>query len=548
VVGEIPNDSDFADRGDGYIPMLHAIKGAGGDTWDAFETWEWWCGQVPQYPEDEPQKRWDTVHDTAQAPIKLGFSKLLEWALRRGDAQALAKLVFGLPQIAERLAVDGRLDEGGGEHPREVVDRVVDTGGAKKKPRSLGDVTALARAGLRAIAAPVAKDVYEELAANDEHDLPEIIMPGIERMESTLIGGPSGAMKSLFVQQAAVAATVSAPKPIGEKAVDFCGPAVFYANEDSPRLVKKRINAICLKHGLTRPYKHKLFVRTGQVLKRNDKGAIDWNWDEVNALLDILAQEGDIAMIVLDTLAASLPSEETNLEFQQVIDKTRELAREIRAAVVIVHHFRKGTPGGKEEEPTLEAVRGGSALTAAARNVMFAEKPNKADKVKYGLTDDQAKTTMKLTHVKCSYGPLSPTKWFKLDTAPIKVRDRRDGSLGHEDQPALIPIALSDVQHRLGVLRDAWNKLDAWIKSGQRVFQSSASRGKPGFAQAVLGVKSDRETNEILSDLVKHDIIEIVETTDGGHKKREIISRNLGFSARLEEVDEDVENTEETPY
>jgi hypothetical protein len=39
-----------------------------------------------------------------------------------------------------------------------------------------------------------------------------------------------------------------------------------------------------------------------------------------------------------------------------------------------------------------------------------------------------------------------------------------------------------------------------------------------------------------------------VETTDGGHKKREIISRNLGFSARLEEVDEDVENTEETPY
>jgi hypothetical protein len=333
-----------------------------------------------------------------------------------------------------------------------------------------------------------------------EHDELEIIIEGFERSHVTLVGGPSGAMKSLFMEQLAMALVAEQAGPTGLAKIDYCGPVVYFANEDAPGQVMKRFDAIRRRHRLRGPFPWKLSIRTGRLLSRKG-GVITLNKAEAG-ILEKMSREGGLALVVVDTLAAALVSEETNLEFQMTMNLLRRLARRTGAAIAVVHHFRKGAPGVKDknEESSLESVRGGSALTASARHVLFVERPSKNNIAKFGLGND-AKRYMKLTEEKSSSTETGSVRWFKLETEAIPVVDRRDGTQKTENAPALVPVNPEGAAHRMAMNRDALAKLAAAVKAGRNPRVMDRGGRHPDSVANITGLDA-QEAKRVIDELV----------------------------------------------
>ncbi len=97
------------------------------------------------------------------------------------------------------------------------------------------------------------------------------------------------------------------------------------------------------------------------VLIKGDKGEIVE--PAFLALADLIKREG-IALAILDPLQDLSYSPETNEVFRALGGRIRALASETGAAIGLVHHTRKPSPG---IAPTLDDGRGGSALRGVAR-------------------------------------------------------------------------------------------------------------------------------------------------------------------------------------
>jgi hypothetical protein len=274
--------------------------------------------------------------------------------------------------------------------------------------------------------------------AGFSHEKQEVIVPGFVRGEATLVAGPTGTMKSLLMAQLSVAIISGQAGPLGAASIDYCGSVVFYSNEDAPKQLMKRLDAIRQRHGLVgQALPGVLSIRTQHLLTRKGE-AIVFNKKELAALM-ALAAKREIALIVVDTLAAAVGSKETNDEFQQTMNLLKPLAAKLNTAIAVTHHFRKSLPGKDDEGATsIDAIRGGSSLGAAARLVLMVERPSPKQAAGYGMGD--GRLFMRLTEEKNSYNERASVRWFKLETMDVAVRDKRDGSLGTEKAPTLVPI------------------------------------------------------------------------------------------------------------
>ena len=128
VEGFMPNDPAVFEDYDAYIAALAAIKGAGGDTFEAREIGLDWAHQVHQDPDDDPERRWDSIHGP-----RIGYTALVGFARRIGrDPQGLARLCFeeGSPEVYPldtALAEDAKAEAQAAE---------------EKKPRTRNDAIA----------------------------------------------------------------------------------------------------------------------------------------------------------------------------------------------------------------------------------------------------------------------------------------------------------------------------------------------------------------------------------------------------------------------
>jgi len=85
------------------------------------------------------------------------------------------------------------------------------------------------------------------------------------------------------------------------------------------------------------------------------------------------AKERELSLIVIDPLADALEGPETNDCIAPVIDMLKQISLETKAAVIVVHHSRKGDPGRKTDDP-LDALRGPSQLRDRADLLMYVER------------------------------------------------------------------------------------------------------------------------------------------------------------------------------
>jgi len=87
----------------------------------------------------------------------------------------------------------------------------------------------------------------------------------------------------------------------------------------------------------------------------------------------------------------------------------RDIARDLNAAVVAVHHFNKS--GSAENQ---NSARGSSALGAGARTVVGVERCNAADGDKWNIPPEQRPQYIKVYTSKANYGVAGTESWFRL--------------------------------------------------------------------------------------------------------------------------------------
>jgi len=380
------------------------------------------------------------------------------------------------------------------------------------------------------------------------------IMPGLDRGLLTVIGGPTGVLKSTLLMHAAVAIVCERADIMGLAKIDYCGDVLVFANEDPDEITNKRLDAILSKYGV-QSFTHKLYVLGGQMFEKvppGPNGTFVWKkeaFDKIKAVANQVRDAGrQLGLIAIDTLSsATEDSDETNREMQRIANLVSDLVREIGCAGLFVHHLRKAGTGDKEEvELGVEALRGGSALGNSVRNVLFMSRPNKKDRGIAGWDEDEAKAFVKLRVVKRSYGPEGGPQWFRRELVGVPVVDPRDGSLHSEGYLVLIPNPIDAVDARNKILREAYAKIEAANKAGKELVVMAKANGSPRSVQELLGLP-DKETNQILDELTRLGGLVFSERRDRSRKiVRDVIATGRmvdipdGETTADEEAEDDV--------
>lgn len=126
-----------------------------------------------------------------------------------------------------------------------------------------------------------------------------------------------------------------------------------------------------------------------------------------DALLDYMRDkiiENDIGVVIIDPFVSThLVNENSNASIQAVVAMFRDLARQTRAAVVLVHHTRKGNG----EDANVDSVRGAGSLIGAARSARVINRVSKEDAERLGVKPDEALGIFRVDDGKANLAPPS---------------------------------------------------------------------------------------------------------------------------------------------
>jgi len=513
----------FDDR-EAYFKLIAWIKGATGGSADGLDLAERWAAEWTtrdadgneahglQNPEDEVEKRWNSIHDP-----RGGASGLRDWA-RRVD-----------PVNAARVWAR--------HHPLDEPQGLNALDGAKIPYGRPGTTQA-------------SGDNLEEGLVH-RWMLPRTVLPGLDRGEVTLVAGKTGAFKSVYVLQTAIAIACGRPDILGYGAgeLERRGDCLIFANEDTRDANGLRSEAILKLHkiDLAAP-RFGLGIRGERGFVRDPKTkAISWNKAAVDVIAERRKAGRDIAMIAFDTLAGTIcgGSEETNMEFQAVADMALDMARRLNACVVLVHHVKKGEYGDED----IESIRGGSALGNSVRNALILSKPSREEAKLWGTQASRRLTGV--TNPKRAHGRLIDKKWFRLTTE--NVVGESDLAPGVDTPWQSVGLVLDNGgkgpdRSVVVALRDALLKIATRIdQPGETVLVAKRGRGRPDTVQGVLGV-TDAEAARTVDELVAAGFVTLESTVANGNGKTTIHVTDPGRKLLALNVNEIGPMADEIPY
>ncbi|HEX6814197.1 MAG TPA: AAA family ATPase, partial [Gemmatimonadaceae bacterium] len=176
-----------------------------------------------------------------------------------------------------------------------------------------------------------------------------------------LFVGDGGAFKSSAALH--IAGAVAGGYDVFDRFPVVRRPVLIVSAEDPQSVILMRLNAFIAGHGWDRERvlgNVHLFADCEPSLARRE-------W-QAHILKE--AARLDAGMIVLDPWAELIEGDESsNTDMRPIIKFARRLAKQTTAAVGIVHHAGKAAP----EKRTLDRIRGATALTSAARVILFFE-------------------------------------------------------------------------------------------------------------------------------------------------------------------------------
>lgn len=184
-----------------------------------------------------------------------------------------------------------------------------------------------------------------------------------------VLAGDGGIGKSY--QTIAIAAALAHGFGLPEQTDADQGSSVLITYEDSPSIVKGRFAALGL--GTRGPYGEVLHIHASEFFAADDEdeAPIQFAPEHVGLLMDTLREVPNLKLVVVDPVMSFLGDKvdvNTDNQVRGVLHRLVGLAEELKVAVLIVAHTKKGTP-----DPTriLDSIAGSVAIKNIARSAVI---------------------------------------------------------------------------------------------------------------------------------------------------------------------------------
>ena len=263
----------------------------------------------------------------------------------------------------------------------------------------------------------------------------DCVVTGLKIGSVGLLAGAGGAGKSTLAMQIAVAVALGIdpfdiflPKPKQ-------GGVVYLSVEDDEEVMNRRLWPLSKLSVLTYPTPHDHYLALNMHFDAVPLSGRSWtpfSWDGVTvtrnaeAVADIVAHVQEMEsrtgiktrLIIFDTLNRLFGSagldENNNGQCGGALSVLEEIARELKVAVLVLHHTSKS--GNKPDAPGDQgSIRGGSALVDNARWAMLVRTMTLAEAEANGNIGDEYRAWLRADMVKMNYAaPITPF-WMKRD-------------------------------------------------------------------------------------------------------------------------------------
>jgi RecA-family ATPase len=241
----------------------------------------------------------------------------------------------------------------------------------------------------------------------------------------TLLISPGGVGKSVLVILIGISVALGR-NLIPGRSVRQSDNVLILNSEDDDEELKRRIAGI-LEHFDISPslLGGKLYIQSfyGQVarLASHDGKSSEVIEGQLVQKLITFCRENNIGLIVIDPLVGIHDAPENdNNAMEKVVTILRKVALKADAAVIVIHHSRKTSASSDSQAGEMDAARGASSLTAAARIAVTVSRMTKKEAENYHIDWQIGKNLRRIDNAKQNYTP--PTEdsdWFEMRSVEI---------------------------------------------------------------------------------------------------------------------------------
>ena len=238
----------------------------------------------------------------------------------------------------------------------------------------------------------------------------------------SVLAAPGGVGKSAYALAIALAVVTGRPL-LGER-VHHAHPAWVLNLEDPMDELNRRVAALMRAHDLPRDaIAGRLHLHSGRtrrlVMAELDRpsGTIQHpDRDQVIAAI----RHGGIGLLVVDPFVKSHALDENDNRHMDVAATVwAEIAEATGAAILLVHHVRKGT--GKDGVVDIDAARGAKALTDAARAAALLSPMNEDEAHALGVPAAERWRLIRRDDAKANLAPRAArAQWLRLETVTLR--------------------------------------------------------------------------------------------------------------------------------
>jgi hypothetical protein len=395
-------------------------------------------------------RRYEYIYDADPvAPPSALLDRIYLSQRERPTLTSMPTGVKTLPYYAEDLQLWLKLDEPGGWHEaqRTLVARWVQRGidpttitamapAFRRPPYTIEQTIREIGISARGAQEKFGKPEAPETPTSDFHATPFDPMLGAQlgprewvyghiaiKKFVSVIGAPGGTGKTSYAT--AVALSVATGKALIGEQVHEQGAVWLYNLEDPKDEVYRRLQAAIQAHQIDPQYlRGWLYVDSGRdqplILAQTTKEGIVVATPIVDALVEEMKSR-DVKMLIVDPFVKSHRLEENkNEHIDQAATLWSQVADRANAAIVLVHHFRKGGVSGQAD-----AFRGASALIDAARAAVSLAPMSEAEASAFNLDDAKALRLVRLDNAKLNLAPRpEDTTWIELCSIQIPSGDK----------------------------------------------------------------------------------------------------------------------------
>lgn len=354
----------------------------------------------------------------------------------------------------------------------------------------------------------------------------------IRQYVTVLAGSGGGGKTSLAIGWAL---SLASGKPVMGERVSRPRRVLIWS-EDPPEELAKRVDAAMQIHGLTRAdIEDRLIVVSIDELKITIARFSQELREVIPVDIDVLKKiiiANRLDVVMLDPIAELHELEENdNVQMAKLMGMVRSVARETKAAILLLHHASKASvDAGKSRAAT--ATRGAGAIVNSARVSMVLNEMTAKDAEDLGIPESERPLYGELTRPKANMGPRS----FGGDYLKVEVVSFGNGDADNDEDTVAVATAWkpspASQAERLGDLVVAVQVLQDLPPQERRT--KGASRADYPVAKALgldLGyekVKSQLTKEEsaargrvlsVLSQLVGMGALEVVDFKDTGPSK-----------------------------